>query len=236
MAYRTALNARGTSYLVTAFNYGLGQGVMAWRMGRAQGISLLSALGRCFLLAVHDIAVLMSLGLLASLTIADPRVQPTRLVCGFGLLGLAGAAAAWWMFRRARKAGRWAELSGWWGLRRSARLCLLRGVYFSISLTYATLAFALCGVGLSLGVVFSVGPLVLLADGLPISISGLGTRETALQLLLNPEKQGEVLALSLIWSAGLLTGRLAIGLVHLWLLSRPAVLPAAEPERVEAPV
>ena len=64
-------------------------------------------------------------------------------------------------------------------------------------------------------VVLGTIPLVLLADGLP-NFAGLGTRGTALQLLLEPEHPAVLLAMSLFWSAGLIIGRLSIALAHLW--------------------
>ena len=65
-------------------------------------------------------------------------------------------------------------------------------------------------------VVASTIPLVLLADGLP-SVAGLGTRDTALQLLLSPDNPEALLAMSLIWSTGLVVVRSIIGLAHLWI-------------------
>src|SRR5207248_719476 len=93
----------------------------------------------------------------------------------------------------------------------------------------AAIGLRLCGIGLSFQILCSVIPLVLLADGLPISVSGLGTREVTLILLLNPEEQERaiVLAFSLLWSIGLALGRLMIGLVHWWFLPYLLVAPAA---------
>jgi len=101
-----------------------------------------------------------------------------------------------------------------WSLRKSLVLIPLRCVYFSILLVYAVVALEIVRISVDFRVVFGAVPLVLLADGLP-SMSGLGTRETALQLLLHPPRLEMLLALSLVWTTGLMVGRAAIGLVHL---------------------
>jgi hypothetical protein len=106
---------------------------------------------------------------------------------------------------------------GGWHWTQSVQLYGLRVVYFGIIVGYAAGGLSLCGVALSRGVVLGVIPLVLLADGLPVSVSGLGTRETALLYLLQPEHPEVILAWSLLWSAGLLAGRTGIGLGSVWL-------------------
>jgi hypothetical protein len=223
LCYGTALHARGTAYLAGALNYELGQGVLAWKLAQAQDIPLLGALGRCVLLGLHDVAVLLSLGLLGALLSTDARAPAIRISCTASLIGLFGLAVfvmympSTWRLRL--QASRWGAWLGWWTWGRSVRLCILRGGYYGLIIIYAATALPLCGVYLDYGVVFSVIPLVLLADGLPISASGLGTRETTLLLLLqpSPELKGAVVACSLFWSTGLLTGRAALGLGHLWL-------------------
>ena len=59
LRFSSALFARGSSYLLCSVNYELGQAAMAWSLSRAQGRTLISALGTCVLLAFHDIAVLL---------------------------------------------------------------------------------------------------------------------------------------------------------------------------------
>jgi hypothetical protein len=83
-----------------------------------------------------------------------------------------------------------------------------------IILLYAVVGLTYCGVELHSRVVCSIVPLVLVADGLPISISGLGTRETALVYLVDPPQPAVLLAFSLFWSTGLMLGRLLLGLGH----------------------
>jgi len=221
VTYSTAIHSRGTSYLVGAFNYELGQGVVAWMMSRAQGISLLSGLGRCALLTFHDISVLLGLGLLASLASTDPRVSSVRVFCAAALAGVMGIGIGLSLipgrWRTRLHETRWGAWIGTWSWTQSAKLYLLRGAYYAIILAYAAAALHVAGVRMGLSTVCSVIPLVLLADGLPISISGLGTRETTLLYLLQPDQPAVVLAFSLIWSVGLMIGRLGIGLGHLWI-------------------
>jgi hypothetical protein len=88
-------------------------------------------------------------------------------------------------------------------------------VYFIILVVYAAVALEICRIPLDFRVVLSTIPLVMLADGLP-SVSGLGTRETALQLLLPSEEPAVLVALSLVWTTVLVLTRATIGLAHLW--------------------
>jgi len=238
--YGRMLHVRGRSYLLGAFNYELGQGLVAWAISRLQKISLLATLSRSIVLAYHDLLVLLTVGLLGSLLVADP---PAQILAAryFSLVGLAGLAAVGLAFsllpRERRERFRQTRWGAWmvdWSLRRSAKLAWQRLVYFGILIVYAGVALSICGIPVDVMVVASTIPLVLLADALP-SVCGIGTRETALILLLDPENKAVVFALSLIWSTGMIVGRVGIGLVWLWLpLGSEEAVPqeviSAEPE------
>ena len=218
--WRDALHARGFSYLFSALNYELGQGVMAWKAARTQDISWLAAIGYCTLLAVHDLGVLLGLGLIGALLSQEERAESLRWFCGISLLGFASLALltrrlpVGWRIRLART--RWGSWIDSWTWQRSLQLCALRSVYYAILLAYVLIGLSICHMHVGLRVVFSVIPLVLMVDGLPISISGFGTREATLLYFLKPDQPGTMLAFSLIWSSGLVLGRLALGLVHWW--------------------
>jgi len=220
--YGRMLHVRGIAYLVGVVNYELGQGMVAWAMARHQATSFLSALSRSVVLAYHDLVVLLGLGLVGSLLANDPRATFVLWFClvGLGLLGTVPLALIVMppnqkeRFKRTRF-GAWLDD---WTLGRSVRLALLRGVYFAILMVYAWVGLEVCSVNVDLMVVVSTIPLVLVADALP-SVSGLGVRETALTTLLNPpaELQAAVVALSLLWTTGMIVGRALIGLGNLWL-------------------
>jgi hypothetical protein len=220
LSFGTVLRARARSYLWLVVNYELGQGALAWQLARARGLSLMSAISRCVLLALHDLTVLFSLGLGAALLNPDPWARPLRWVCGGGLVVLAGVALALTLLPmgwRRRLAPR-ADWLGWWTWRHSATLLGLRLAFFLILVTYVAIGLRLAGIPLEPAAICRVVPLVLLTEMLP-SISGLGTRDTALLTLLHPspELRGVVLAFSLLWSTVLLLGRAAVGLAASWL-------------------
>lgn len=227
LSYGQVLRARGSSYVAIAVNYELGQGLVAWELARVQGTPLVGALGRCVLLAVHDVAVLLTLGLAGSLLIDAPIARGIMGFCAVGLTSLLGIGLLayffprWWRERRAN-GGRqlWPDS---WTWRRSLRLSGLRGIYYAIILAAVALGLEVAPIPLGRPVVLGAVPVVLLADGLPISVSGLGTRETALLALIRAPEPGVLLAFSLIWSTALITGRILIGLGHWWLL--PAAMP-----------
>ncbi len=200
-------------------NYELGQAALAWGVARLQNIGVVRMLSRSVLLAYHDIVVLLAAGWVGSLLSDDPRMTRVRPYLTVGLVIAVALAVVFWSlpasFRaRFRSADTESFLEGWsWG--RSLRLLSLRLVYFGILVIYAAMALQICRLHVDHQVVLCAVPLVLLADGLP-SFAGLGTRETALQLLLEPDNPAVLLAMSLFWSAGLIFGRLAIALAHLW--------------------
>jgi hypothetical protein len=222
LTYGQVLRARGSSYVASAVNYELGQGLMAWELARAQGTPLVSALGRFLLLAVHDGAVLLSLGLVGSLLIDSTIGRGIKGFCAIGLIALLGVGVVFYFFPRLRHerrttSGKQLWPHSWtWGS--SLRLGGLRGIYFGIILAAVGLGLEVTPVHGGWAVVFGAVPIVLLVDGLPISLSGLGTRETALLSLISAPEPGALLAFSLIWSAVLITGRLLIGLGHWWLV------------------
>jgi hypothetical protein len=231
--YWRSLHLRGLSYLGGAVNYELGQAGLAWGLARLQQTGLMRMLARSVLLAYHDIVVLLALGLFGSLWSDDPRIEHLRLYLALALAGALALGAIIGSLpdevrAKLRKKGTRSLLDGW-SLGRSLRLVPLRVVYFSILLVYAAVALEICRIPVDGQVVLSTVPLVLLADGLP-SVSGLGTRETTLQLLLKPTRPEVLMAMSLFWTAGLVAGRCVIGLAHLWghqLLAGTAVVPPA---------
>src|SRR5262249_6899565 len=96
VAYVTTLRARGASYLAGVFNYELGQATLAWLMARRMGIGVLPALGRCLVLGLHDVAVLLTLGLVGSLDDDDSRSAALRPWCAAGLaVLLLGMVLVW---------------------------------------------------------------------------------------------------------------------------------------------
>lgn len=219
LSYFTALHARGCSYLFSAVNYGLGQAALAWKFATIQRQPLIGALGRLAVMLCHDMVVLLTMGLLASLISSHPQVQAIRVFCltALGVVGTA-VAATWFLpptLRERLRQTKWGVFFSWWSAGRSLRLGLLRFGYFSIIVVYVTIGLALCEIVVDAQIIFSSVPIVVLVEGLPISMSGLGTRETTLTYLL-PGDDSTVVAFSLIWSTGLIVGRLLLGLVHWW--------------------
>ena len=220
LSYWRSLHLRGLSYLAGAFHYELGQAALAWGMARTQSTSVVRMLWRSVLLLYHDVVVLLGLGLAGSMFSSDPRVERIRPIVATAFAGALAIAILFWLLPATWRAKVWGtkldELFAGWSLSRSLQLIPLRCVYFSIFAVYAAIALEIVHVPVDHQVVASTIPLVLLADGLP-SIAGLGTRDTALQLLLSPDNPEALLAMSLIWSTGLVVVRSIIGLAHLWI-------------------
>jgi hypothetical protein len=219
ISFLQSLHVRGLSYLGGAFNYEVGQAGIAWGMARLQDASLLRMLSRSVVLAYHDAVILLAMGLGGSLMSDDGQVTLRRPYIAIALaVTLVVGVVLWNLPERLRlrsAAGRLGAILADWSWSRSLRLGPLRILYFGILVVFAAVALAICKVAVSSEVVLSTVPLVLLAEGLP-NFSGLGTRETALLLLIDTPEKGVLVAMSLFWSAGMLVIRLIIGLVHYW--------------------
>jgi hypothetical protein len=220
LGYEEVLRARGKSYLAGTLNQGLGQAAVAWDVAKIQSRSFAAMFSRSLLLSWHEGVILATAGLVGSLCGTDPAAGRARVLCSIllalllgGALFLGGLAA---VGHGRLLPARWTAWLDEWGWRRSLRLFILRSVYFAIVGGYVAAALWLCGQGIGLATALTVIPLVLIATVLP-SASGLGTRESALYLLLPSQKPDVLVAMGLIWSAGVLFGRLLIGLAWLWL-------------------
>jgi len=237
LRYRDVLRARGMSYAMSVVNFGLGQGHLAWLIARAQNQSVLTTLARCFMLIYIDLYVLLSLALAGSMLSEHPRAWGIAVFCGGGLLGLVSVTLFAYslpeaLVERLRQTawGRWLPMRTWrW--KRFGELVLLRTGYFGLDMVYVAVGLWLIGVHVDLMLALSAVPVVALVDGLPITVSGLGTREATLLILLDPDQRALVLAFCLTWTACTMITRGLIGAVHLWMAghSRSRVSPEPAP-------
>jgi hypothetical protein len=226
LSYRATLRARGVSYLFTILNYGVGQGVLAWFLAKKQERGFLASATRCVMVTYADLCVLLTLGLIGGALGEGPRLRGVLFFCGLALSALAALSAAVYLLP-----GRWVQnvrqtrwgaalRSSAWRWRDLLPLGAMRLAYVGLGLIYITLALAVCGVALDPWVLIGVVPLVVLVDGLPISVGSLGTREAALLLLLDPfllkADEPVLVAFSIVWSTCGLSGRALIGLGNLW--------------------
>lgn len=220
LAYSSALRARGMSYLFTVLNYGAGQGFLAWLLAKRQDRPLLWAVTRCVMLSYADLCVLLGLGLIGASLSDTPRAPGIVVFCTAGLSLVGVTSVGIRMVPARRLAGvrqtRWGRAisSANWRWSRLLRLWLLRLIYTSFGLVYVAVSLAACGIELEPTVLVSVIPLVVLIDALPISVSGLGTREAALLYFLSIPQPAVLLAFSLVWSTSGIAGRALIGLAN----------------------
>jgi hypothetical protein len=218
-SYWQWLHLSGLSCLGSALHYEIGQAALAWGLARTERTDVLRMLSRSGLLALHDVFVLVGLGAVGASLTNDPRVERIRpAIYAAVVIALAIAILLWLLPAGARRriwGAKIDELISGWSLRQSLALVPLRLVYYGVVLIYAAAALAICAIAVDRKVLLSTIPLVLVANGFP-SIAGLGTRDTALQLLLKPDRPEVLLAMSLIWSSGIVIVRSTIGLAHLW--------------------
>jgi hypothetical protein len=222
LPFRTVLRARVDTSLWSAINLEAGQAACAWRLARATNDSVARSVGRCALLFLFDAGTLFSLALATSLLTDEPVIAWLRWVCAAVVLGLLLLAVAlrllpagWYR----RLAGQdWLQWLSWWTWRDAVILWALRLVMFLLMIVYVWAALAVSGYPIDVRTVVAVTPFVLIAEALP-GTAGLGERETALVYLLHPAegRRAVVLCVGLTWSALVLLGRVAVGLVG-WIL------------------
>lgn len=222
LGYGEMLHVRGLTYLTGALNYELGRAHVAWQLARREGISIPWVLSQTALLAYSDLVVLLTMGWIGAALNGSSQALAVERFCKIGLGILVGGALAlaWWRRTRGRPGGgtgRGAWLDRW-SWRRFGAILALRAGYMGILLFYGAAALWIAGIRLGFTGVFSTIPIVIVASVLP-NVSGLGTRETALYLLVPTSRPEVLMAISLIWSTGLLIGRLLIGVVH-WSVAR----------------
>jgi hypothetical protein len=111
-----------------------------------------------------------------------------------------------------------------WNWTRFGTLALWRSAQFGIVFAYIAAGLYICHSVTDASVLVSVIPLALLCDGLPISVAGLGTRDTIFVALLEPSQPESLVAFTLIWTVGSIITRAAIGLANLWLFGLPRVV------------
>ena len=225
VSFSAVLHARGCAYVLMIIHFGLGHGLLAWQMAKRQDKSLLTTGGRCVVLTIIDICVLLTLGLVGAALSSDPRTDGLPLFCGLLLAGLILIVLT---LRRLPAAAlkRWKD-SSWaakleaadltW--RQIAMLYPLRLVYFCFGLANLTTALWICGIRPGVLVAMSVIPVTALVDGLPISLSGLGTREAMLINLLDLQQsqQATLMACTIVWWFFLVSARALIGVGCLWM-------------------
>ena len=219
VSYRQCLRARGISYLASVINYEMGQAILAWRMARDQRSDFMPAVSRTVLLAYHDLLVLLSFGLLGAVLGTHKFAVHARSSCLAGLTALLSLGIFPYFlglrFRQRLQQTKWGAWWVGWTWNNTRRLLACRAVYYLILTVYGGAAFSIGGLAVNYTTVLSTIPLVLLADALP-SISGLGTRDAVLQILLPTSEKQTLLAISLVWSVGVILGRTGLGLLHLW--------------------
>ena len=219
LPYRRVLRARGTSYLFTVINYGLGHGMLAWLLARYRSKTFVSTAILCVMVTYVDMGVLFGLGLTGGTLSSDPRTEGVAWFCTAALLlWVSFTAVVRLLPRRLTERileTRWGQAmhSPDWRWGTLVPLAAMRTFYACHGVVYVAVCLAASGFALDFRVVLSVIPIIVLLDAVPISISGLGTREAALLLLLRPEDPSLLLAFSLVWWACGMGGRALIGLM-----------------------
>ena len=176
LSYRAVLRARGRSYFFTAFNFGMGQGYLAWIMAQVRRASSpgpwrMRAAGLCRpVRAAGTWLVRRQLS-------KHPHSRGIATFCVCGLIALVLVTLLVrclpdGVVERLRQT-RWGDwlASQTWNWRRIFQLYALRMVYFAWGMGYAVVGLRLCGIHIETMLVLSAIPIMALVDGLPIGAS-----------------------------------------------------------------
>ena len=220
--YRTALRARGLGYLASVVHFSAGQGVVAWLVARQQQQPLIWALARLVMIAYVDLWILLLAASTGAWASGDPRLHAV-LVVGLSALAALGSFTLLavcfhdritTLLRRSRLGALLADPEI--NTRRIVSLIPLRIMYQTPSLLQAAAVLAICGVWPGPLMALTAIPIMAIVDAIPVSVSGLGSREWVLIGLLSPERPEMLVAGTLLWWSCVFLGRAAIGLTALW--------------------
>jgi uncharacterized protein (TIRG00374 family) len=211
MRYRDLLAVYAYSVFVGVATPGrIGEFVKTYHLTRG-GMSFGGATATVLLDRLFDIALLLTIGVVALIALAVPGFDSLPQVVGLVAVVIALAVAAGWLFCSARMEPKWSRLaakdSGRFG-RALGRVARIRGDFcvalagvslgsFAISLSITVVAWAVTylanyllaiSIGFELGYLQIVGisAIASLVSQLPITVLGAGTRDAAMILLLAP--------------------------------------------------
>ncbi len=227
---------KAASYLFGILHYALGAGVLAVLLQRRARIGLPDAAGAVGFLAVLDLALLLFFAAVGASMLSNeaPALRAGVLtaaglgiVGGFvflrapGSLGPLDRIRNWNAFRAVRTTP----------MRILIELLLLRFFFVLAFIGLAAVALAAYDIQVPIGdLVINVAAVALIA-ALPIAFSGLGTGQAAFVYLFRHWSDPEtLLACSLVLSVGLISLRVAIGLIFAHELTREAAVAAKKVE------
>ena len=227
---------KAASYLFGILHYALGAGVLAVLLQRRARIGLADAAGAVGFLAVLDLGLLLFFAAVGASILTNEAPALRAGVLTVATLGLIGG----FVFLRAPGSLGPLERIRNWNAFRAVRttpmrilieLLLLRFFFVLAFIGLAAAALAAYNIEVPTGdLVINVAAVALIA-ALPIAFSGLGTGQAAFVYLFRHWSDPEtLLACSLVLSVGLITLRIATGLIFARELTHEAAVAAKEVE------
>jgi hypothetical protein len=225
----TAARIKCASYLLGIVHYALGVAALSVLLQRRAGIRLAESASVVLLISAVDLLVVL---VLATTGAAVSEIEAPAVLAGvLALLG-AGFVSGLMLVRTPASLGpleRIRSLSFFAALRttswrRLGELALLRVTFAACFIALGALAFRAFGLAPPLSGLI-VGMLVVgVVAALPIAIAGLGTGNAAFVLVFRDVADAEtLLALSLVLSAGMISLRVAMGLIFAREFTREAL-------------
>lgn len=225
----TAARIKCASYLLGIVHYALGVAALSVLLQRRAGIRLAESASVVLLISAVDVLVVLVLattGAAVSEIEAPARLAVVLAVLGVGFVGglmLVRTPASLGPLERIRSLSFFAALRTT-SLRRLGELGLLRLTFAACFITLGALAFRAFGLAPPLSVLVVGMLFVAVVAALPIAIAGLGTGNAAFLWVFRDVADAEtLLALSLVLSAGMISLRVAMGLVFAREFTREAL-------------
>lgn len=213
-----ASRIKSASYLLGIVNYALGAVALTVLLRKRAGTGIGESASIVLLIAAVDMIVVLTL---ATLTGVNAGEDAPAVRAGIVALAVAGFFAGMVILRMPGSLGpleRIRSLAVFDALRTTPlpRICRLAGLRMLFSMLFITLArvvFFAFEIDIELGELIFGMMVVAVVSALPIAVAGLGTGQaTTLYVFRDAASPGELLALSLVLSAGMIILRVSMGL------------------------
>ncbi len=228
----TAARIKSASYLLSVVNYTLGAGALTILLQRRAGLRLGESASVVLLISTLDLVVVLVFGAIGATSMALSSPVQRELIVGMTIFAVLGFLGGIVLLRIPGSLGpldRIRSLTVFEALRttpveRLLRLTVIRLIFSIVFLSLGGATFLAFDIVPPIGQLVAGMMVVALVSVLPIAIAGLGTSQWAtLSVFRNLADDGTLVAVSLVFSAGMILLRVSMGVVFARELTREAI-------------
>lgn len=220
---------KSASYLAGIVNYVAGAAVLTWLLRKRAGTSVGESASIVLLIAAFDMIVVLALAAMSGVEAGDeaPAIRAGILALAvlgfFGGMALIRAPGSLGPLERIRTLTIFDALRTT-SLRRIGQVAALRILFSALFISLAGAAFFAFGIDIGASQLIFGMMVVAFVSALPIAVAGLGTGQaTTLYVFRDVASPGELLALSLVLTAGMMLLRASMGWIFAGEYTREAL-------------